>query len=99
MSKQSVITRRDLAIELAAQSGLSDLQATTLMTRVVNLIIDHLRQGHVIELRGLGRFEVLPTAARPGRNPKTGEPCAIPAGRRHRFRASKKLTRLLGVAP
>ncbi|MDG4595514.1 MAG: HU family DNA-binding protein [Candidatus Contendobacter sp.] len=50
-----------------------------------------LRAGEPVHLKGLGRFEVVATPARSGRNPKTGEPHLIPAGRRVKFRARRCL--------
>jgi DNA-binding protein HU-beta len=41
-----------------------------------------------VRLPGLGTFEVVETPARTGRNPRTGEPMAIEAKRRLKFRAA-----------
>ena len=50
-----------------------------------------LRRGERIEIRGFGTFSVTETKARNGRNPRTGQPVKIPAGRRVRFKPSKTL--------
>lgn len=38
--------------------------------------------GGEITLQGIGKLKTVPTKARKGRNPKTGEPLEIPAGRK-----------------
>ena len=49
--------------------------------RIVNTvfeeIIDALAKGDRVELRGFGAFSVKHRDARPGRNPRTGEPVAV----------------------
>lgn len=52
-----------------------------------------LRRGETIELKGFGSFSVVDTPARGGRNPRTGKPIRIAAGRRVRFKPSKSLLR------
>lgn len=91
-----VITRADLADHLAATGALSKKTAFAALGDLIDLMARHLRVGCTIHLKGLGRFEVIATAERPGRNPRTGEPAIIPAGRRVKFRPS---ARLLKEAP
>ena len=50
-----------------------------------------LKAGDAVDLRGFGTFKVKDTAARTGRNLRTGELMEIPAGRRVTFKASKLL--------
>jgi len=50
-----------------------------------------LRKGESIFIRKFGALEIRNRAERPGRNPKTGEPATIKAGKKLRFRASKSL--------
>lgn len=42
-------------------------------------LIDAISKGNEISLTGFGNFSVSKVAAKTGRNPKTGEPMAIPA--------------------
>lgn len=51
------------------------------------LIVDTLKQGKSFALGRVGKFEVGETAARKGRNPRTGEEIDIPAGKRIKFKA------------
>lgn len=56
-----------------------------------NAIAFALRTGVAAQIKGFGRFEAVDTPARTGRNPKTGEAHAIPAGKRVKFKPSKQL--------
>ena len=57
----------------------------------VGLIPATLAQGKAIRLAGFGTFETRRRAARPGRNPRTGEPLMIQAARIPAFRAGRGL--------
>ena len=64
---------------------------------VVNTIFDSmveaLKRGDRIEIRGFGSFQVKVREARDGRNPKTGEPVHISAKRTPFFKVGKELKR------
>lgn len=55
----------------------------------VGLIPSTLSQGKAVRLAGFGTFETRRRVARPGRNPRTGEPLVIPAARLPAFRAGR----------
>jgi DNA-binding protein HU-beta len=57
----------------------------------IGLIPATLAQGKAIRLAGFGTFETRRRAARPGRNPRTGEPLVIQAARLPAFRAGRGL--------
>ena len=57
----------------------------------IGLIPATLAQGKAIRLAGFGTFETRRRAARPGRNPRTGEPLMIEAARIPAFRAGRGL--------
>lgn len=46
---------------------------------VIELLTTTLANGERIEIRGFGGFSVVKRQARVGRNPKTGDPVAIPS--------------------
>ena len=54
-------------------------------------IQDGLCEDRTVTITGFGTFEVKERKARMGRNPHTGEPVAIAAGRRVGFRVGKAL--------
>jgi DNA-binding protein HU-beta len=58
---------------------------------VLEAIQDGLKSEGSVTLTGFGTFEVKPRKARVGRNPHTGQPIRIEAGRRVGFRVGKGL--------
>jgi len=70
---------------------ISRLQATRLVQSVLDAIESGLREEGSVTLTGFGTFEVKDRKARTGRNPHTGEPIDIGAGRRVGFRVGKAL--------
>ena len=64
-------------------------------SRVVDTVLEAIQAGLLTEgtvtLTGFGTFEVKPRKARVGRNPHTGKPIHIEAGRRVGFRVGKGL--------
>ncbi len=65
------------------------------MERVVSVILERvaatLEEGGRVELRGFGAFSVRSRPARPGRNPKTGEPVEVKAKHVPFFKSGKEL--------
>jgi DNA-binding protein HU-beta len=58
---------------------------------LVAMITKHLKNGERVKITGLGILQVRNRAARVGRNPMTGEPIQIKAGKKVAFRATKEL--------
>ena len=58
---------------------------------VLDLFEEVLVKGEEVNFTGWGKFEVKETAARVGRNPKTGEELQIPAKKVIKFKAGKGL--------
>ncbi|MFO1421204.1 MAG: HU family DNA-binding protein [Candidatus Competibacteraceae bacterium] len=89
---ETVVVKETLAVLLK----LNDVVPTqTAGKEVIDALIDELRaafhKGLKVKLNRFGVFTVKETAARTGRNPKTGEEFVIPAARTVRFKPSKKL--------
>jgi len=87
MNRKELGQKAVFAMEGAAQKrgwpGAADALLDTLAAA--------LKRGEKVELKGFGSFSVVETKPRTGRNPRTGKPVAIPAGRRVRFKPSKSL--------
>ena len=89
MNKFEVIQR------VAKDAGVTRAQAIKSVKSLVSAIRDTIRSGDKISVTGLGTFKVKARKARPGRNPKTGETIAIPAGRKISFKPSLSLKKLV----
>lgn len=63
--------------------------------RAVEAVFDSITKtmghGEDVAISGFGTFRVAKSAARQGRNPKTGETISIPASVKPKFRAGKAL--------
>lgn len=95
MSKPSPrLTRADLVQRLASSGYCgTKTHAKAAVDVLFACIKDALNKGYLFAVQEFGQFEVIETAERQGRNPKTGEAKVIPAGRRIKFRPSKHLLR------
>ncbi|MBL0350768.1 MAG: HU family DNA-binding protein [Elusimicrobia bacterium] len=85
----------ELIQRVAKDAGVTRAQAIKSVKSLVSAIRDTIRSGDKISLTGLGTFKVKARKARPGRNPKTGETIAIPAGRKISFKPSLSLKKLV----
>ena len=59
--------------------------------QVIADLISEMQINGTVKLKGFGTFTVKPTAARMGRNPRTGEPVHIEASHKIAFKAAKNL--------
>lgn len=59
--------------------------------QVIADLIAELQINGTVKLKGFGTFTVKPTAARQGRNPRTGEPVQIAASHKIAFKPAKNL--------
>jgi DNA-binding protein HU-beta len=84
-------TNAEMTAALATKLNLPKAEAKRITDGYHELIADHLALGEEISLTGIGKLEVKATAAREGRNPRTGETVQIEAGKKVAFKVSKTL--------
>ena len=89
------MTKAELVEEVADMTQLSRKHAEIVVNTVFESIVDSLRSGEKIELRGFGSFRIRARAARIGRNPKTGARVKVPAKLIPYFKPGKNLKELL----
>ncbi len=85
------MNKGELVDYLALELRTSRLQASRVLDTVIAGIRKGLREEDSVTITGFGTFEVKSRKARMGRNPHTGEPIRIAAGRRVGFRVGKTL--------
>jgi DNA-binding protein HU-beta len=85
------ITKERLVAMLADQHHLSRRASQKMFNDLISMITKHLQKGERVKIAGLGILQVRDRPARMGRNPMTGEPVEIKAGRKVAFRTAKKL--------
>lgn len=87
----SALTKAQLAEKLFEQIGLNKRESKDMIDAFFDLISQRLIDGEEVKLSGFGNFQIRVKAARPGRNPRTGELIPIDARRVITFHASQKL--------
>ncbi|MGH9481757.1 MAG: HU family DNA-binding protein [Terriglobales bacterium] len=85
------MTKADLIEEVGKTGPLTRKESEVIVETIFTSIVDSLRAGDKIEIRGFGSFRVRQRAARMGRNPKTGAAVAVPARKVPYFKPSKEL--------
>ena len=89
------MTKAELVEEVSEKTGLPKKQAEIVVNTVFESIVETLKTGEKIELRGFGSFRIRQRDSRMGRNPKTGERVDVPAKRIPYFKPGKELRELL----
>ena len=85
------MTRSELCARVAARSSLSKADVAVALGALTSAIADALAQGETVTVAGFGKFAARTRAARQARDPRTGEPVAVPAARVPSFKAAKAL--------
>jgi DNA-binding protein HU-beta len=85
------MTNAELIGEVAAASEITKKQAGEIIENLVNRMTIALAQGQDVVLQGIGKFTVKATAARTARNPITGDPVKVAAGKKVAFKAHKAI--------
>jgi len=93
------LTKAELVEEVAKATQVTKKQAEEIVNTVFQTIVESLRSGKKIELRGFGSFRIRSRGARIGRNPKTGERVEVPPKRIPYFKPGKELKEQLNRNP
>lgn len=90
------MTKADIVKILAEQVGLTRREASDALTVVLDGVVDAIRSGEKVELRGFGSFRTRSRQARQGRNPRTGSQVHVPPKVVPYFKPGKQLREILG---
>jgi len=85
------LTKADLVEEVSRVAQVTKKQAEEIVQTVFSTIVESLRGGRKVELRGFGSFRIRNRGARVGRNPKTGNRVEVPPKRIPYFKPGKEL--------
>ena len=83
MNKATLIAR------IADKTDLTRKQAEAAVNAFTETVLEALKDGDKVQMRGFGTFEIKERAARVGRKPSTGETIEIPAKKIPTFKAGK----------
>jgi integration host factor subunit beta len=89
------MTKAELVDQVARTTQLTKKHAEIMVNTVFDSIVDSLKEGEKIELRGFGSFRIRKRGSRTGRNPKTGARVDVPSKSIPYFKPGKELRELL----
>jgi len=89
------MTKAELVDQVARTTQLTKKHAEIMVNTVFDSIVDSLKDGEKIELRGFGSFRIRQRGSRTGRNPKTGARVDVPSKSIPYFKPGKELRELL----
>jgi integration host factor subunit beta len=93
------MTKAELVEEVSEKTGLPKKQAEIVVNTVFESIVETLKTGEKIELRGFGSFRLRQREPRKGRNPKTGDKVDVPPKKVPYFKPGKELKELINKEP
>ncbi|MBR2344178.1 MAG: integration host factor subunit beta [Lentisphaeria bacterium] len=86
------MTKRDLVVKIAKETGIIQSDVADIVQRTLDSIAGELISGNDIELRNFGVFEIKVRKSRKGRNPRdVSNEVIIPERAVIKFRAGKEL--------
>lgn len=83
--------KSELIKAIAGRTGQTQAAVEDVLNGLTETIKEQLAAGDSVKIGGFGEWSVKETAARTGRNPKTGEPIDIAAGRKVVFKSGSGL--------
>ncbi len=89
------MTKADLVDKVTSLGDLTRRDGEVIVDTMFEAVIEALKSGDKIEVRGFGSFRTRQRKARTGRNPKTGSRVEVPAKRVPFFKPSKELRDLV----
>ncbi|HKJ32474.1 MAG TPA: HU family DNA-binding protein [Balneolales bacterium] len=72
------MTKADIVEIISSSTGLTKVETEAVVKGFLDTVIDAMKRGETIELRGFGSFKVVKRAQRVARNPKTNEEVIVP---------------------
>ncbi len=85
------LNKTELVAKVAADTGLSQAAVSSVVDGVFAAVAETVAKGGKVSIPGWVTFETAATAARTGRNPRTGEEIKIAAGTRVKATVGSKL--------
>jgi integration host factor subunit beta len=85
------VTKSELIDSIADKLHLAKARAEQIVDTVFNAMVDALKDGQGIEIRGFGSFTIREYKAYDGRNPRTGEIVKVAQKRLPFFKVGKEL--------
>ena len=87
--------KADLIDEVSRVVEIPRRDAEVVVETMLQIMVQALRAGDKVEIRGFGRFDTRQRSGRMGRNPKSGQAVEVPAKRIPFFKPSKQMRELI----
>ncbi len=81
----------ELAKPVAKKAGVSQKTAKKLINEFLNVVVEEVKNGNKVRIKGLGIFEKRVQKPRNVRNPRTGKIIKVPQKHKFAFRPSGKV--------
>ena len=85
------MNKGDFVSYIADKHNCTKVEAEKVIDMFTSSVMGALREGNEVSLVGFGSYSVSEVAARPGRNPRTGEAIEVRAYKQPRFKVGQKL--------
>ena len=85
------MTKADLIEEVSRVVELTRKESEVIVETIFDSVVESLKTGDKVEIRGFGSFRTRDRGPRRGQNPRTGEPVLVPAKRVAYFKPGKEL--------
>jgi nucleoid DNA-binding protein len=72
------VTKAQIVDRIAEATGLTKMETDAVVDGFMVTVIEAVKAGDLVELRGFGTFRARERAARTARNPQTDEPVQVP---------------------
>lgn len=89
------MTKADIVDRVAAGTGLTKLETEAIIEGFFKTVIEALKDGRGIEIRGFGSYRVKKKNSRQARNPKTGQQVFVPEHFVPTFKFSKEFKEMV----
>lgn len=86
-------SKSDITDRVCERIGSLKGETNKIVSAAIDVIADALRNGETVRLAGLGTFDVKNTQERQARNPLTGDPVTVKAGKKVKFKVADDLKR------
>ena len=96
IGNDTALTKRDLVTQISKETGITQLDVSSVIQKALDGSIDALKGGKHVEFREFGVFEITERKARIGRNPNKPEDVVqIPARKVVKFKPGKRMRQML----
>lgn len=92
------MTKAQIVDRIASATGLTKLETEAVVDGFMHTVIEGVKAGDLVELRGFGTFRPRERQARMARNPKTDEPVPVPRHYVPVFKPAAEFRRVVNAA-